>query len=253
MSLLVKFTKESMQSFTVEVDDTTYIAAFNDGKKLKFHLEDTWDVEISDELLMAQPTSTLRALTHFIETHCHNGEFQLDIRIAYEKDELLEVLKRNAYFNDLDIYELIECGSGYTITTGHKLTESRELLLIEEPNTSLMYHKLFPDMNLLRSLENIGYTFRMGLGLKISKQHYATTHRGSKSKDRRKLQSIVILKDGTFYRKIPKAKWVKLVDLTDADSVSFGTRFMKKLLSTHENQLQSKWKKLKDSRANNPR
>jgi hypothetical protein len=121
-------------------------------------------------------------------------------------------------------------------------------LLIEEPNTSLMYHKLFRNKQLLRDLEGLGYTFQMGSGLKIYKKYYSSTHRGSGPSQRRTLQSIVIMKDGVFFRKIPKAKWVQLADPSDKDSLSWGELFMKKILQDHQKNHELRKQKLMKKR-----
>lgn len=105
-------------------------------------------------------------------------------------------------------------------------------MLTEEPNTSLMYHKLFPNKKLLRDLESRGYKFDMGSGLKLHRKYFASKHRNSSGgpKQQRTIQSLVIFKDNKFFRKIAKATWVNLVDPSDKHSITFGEVFMGKLL-----------------------
>lgn len=107
--------------------------------------------------------------------------------------------------------------------------------LTEEHNTSLMYHKLFPNTRLLRDLEAKGYKFEMGGGLKLQRRFFSSTHRNSSGGPRRQrmIQSLIILKNGKFFREIPKAAWVQLVDPSDKDSKTYGEVFMRKLLD-HE-------------------
>lgn len=129
----------------------------------------------------------------------------------------------------------------YKTFTNNMLAE----ILSEEHNTSLMYHKLFPNHRLLRDLQAKGYSFEMGSGLKLQRQYYASQHRNSSGpKRQRMLQTIVVFKDGKFFRKIPKASWVQLVDPSDQKSVTFGELFMKKLLDTEMQQYNQAEQKL---------
>lgn len=103
--------------------------------------------------------------------------------------------------------------------------------LDEEHNTSLMYHKLFPNKRLLRDLEAKGYKFEMGDGLKLHRKYYASQHRTSSGpRKQRMIQTLLIFKNGKFFRKVTKAAWVQLVDPSDKDSTTFGEVFMRKLL-----------------------
>jgi hypothetical protein len=103
--------------------------------------------------------------------------------------------------------------------------------LTEEPNSSLMFHKLFPNRRLLRDLESRGYEFVMGDGLKLQRQYFSSQHRANSGpKRQRMIQTLIIFKKGKFFRKIPKSSWVQLVDPSDGESKTFGEVFMKKLL-----------------------
>lgn len=114
-------------------------------------------------------------------------------------------------------------------------------MLTEEANTSLMYHKLFPNRKLLRSLEARGYQFIMGDGLKLQRQYFSSQHRTNGGpKRQRMIQSLVILKDGQMFRKIPKSNWVRLVDPSDKNSLTFGEVFMRKILQQELQKQQDK-------------
>lgn len=121
--------------------------------------------------------------------------------------------------------------------------------LSEEHNTSLMYHKLFPNTRLLRDLEAKGYKFEMGSGLKLQRKYFASQHRNSSGPRRqRMIQSLVIFKDGKFFRKIPKASWVQLVDPSDKDSKTFGEVFMRRLLDDENRRYKEREQKLLSKR-----
>lgn len=161
--------------------------------------------------------------------------------VPHTFDDMVHCYESLQFLLDIDVYR-----DGVNVViefVDHSNVDSDELLT-EEPNTSLMYHKLFPNRRLLRDLEGVGYKFQMGSGLKIYKKFYASTHRGSGPSKRRTLQSIVILKDGQFFRKIPKSKWVQLADPSDMHSESWGAMFMKKLLGDEQRKIREKHKKL---------
>jgi len=121
--------------------------------------------------------------------------------------------------------------------------------LTEEPNSSLMYHKLFPNRRLLRDLESKGYSFDMGAGLKLQRQYFGSQHRNTSGpKQQRMIQSLVIMKDGKFFRKIPKASWVQLVDPSDQNSKTFGEVFMTKLLQQENDLYKAREKAINDSK-----
>lgn len=159
------------------------------------------------------------------------------LTIPHDFDVMTPCYETLQFMFDLDIYR--DGGSIVVENGNHQLMDGTEVLT-EEPNTSLMYHKLFPNRRLLRDLEGVGYKFQMGNGLKIYKKFYASTHRGSGPTKRRTLQSIVILKDGQFFRKIPKSKWVQLADPSDMHSETWGVMFMKKLLKGEQEKLSAK-------------
>lgn len=119
-----------------------------------------------------------------------------------------------------------------------EITNSNENNTItEEHNTSLMYHKLFPNNELLRELEKYGYKFEMGNGIKLHKQFFASKHRNKSGPSRqRTIQTLIIFKNGQMYRQIPKSQWVLLVDPSNAKSKTWGEVFMQKLLA-HEKQI----------------
>lgn len=123
-------------------------------------------------------------------------------------------------------------------------------MLTEEHNSSLMYHKLFPNSKLRKELESRGYTFKMGDGLKLQRKFFSSQHRaGSAPKRQRMIQSLIILKDGRMFRQIPKAAWVQLVDPSDKDSLTFGEVFMKKLLKLEIQKTEARIQKVVDARA----
>lgn len=135
----------------------------------------------------------------------------------------------------IDLYDINIRTEGGTI-----LVDTENNFITEEPNTSLMYYKLFKNKTLLRKLESFGYKFKMGSGLKLQKKAYSTTNRTKSPSKHRTMQSIVILKDGRLYRKIPKAAWIQLQDPSDADSKTWGEIFMQKLVDNEERLLKSK-------------
>lgn len=104
-------------------------------------------------------------------------------------------------------------------------------ILEEEPNSSLMYHRMFPDKRLNAELEAYGYKFRDGSGLKLMRKTMGSTNRNSRPHERRTMQSIIIFKDGRIFRKIAKQKWNQLVDPSDKDSVSWGVAFQRKMVA----------------------
>jgi len=239
MSLLSDTYKSLGTNSVIHSDVTAYTVVTNGVETLNVLKSGGVWVTTLDE--GADPIHTISKLDSFVCGHSYKDPaFELTIGGVTEHSTLI-LLKHTAFFCELDISMV-----GDTITLSHNLLGS---MLVEEPNSSLMYHKLFPDVTTLRDLENIGYTFKMGAGLAISKQHYATSHRGSKSASRRSLQTIIIMKDGNMFRKMPKAKWVQLVDPSDKDSITYGVRFMKQLLKDHTDKLQSRWDKLKTDRS----
>lgn len=122
-------------------------------------------------------------------------------------------------------------------------------ILYEEHNTSLMFHKLFPNPKLRQELEARGYEFKMGEGLKLQRAFFGSQHRGkSAPKRQRMIQSLVILKDGMFFRKIPKASWVMLIDPSDKDSLTFGEAFMRKLLKSEIQKTEARMQRYLDTK-----
>lgn len=143
------------------------------------------------------------------------------------------ICKNISLWYEVDYYKSDRC---YTIVP----TQPGDLL-VEEHNTSLMYHKLFPNYSLLRELEAFGYSFEMGAGLKLQKKFFASQHRNvSGPRRQRSIQSLLILKNGLFFRQIPKPQWVMLVDPTDNNSKTWGEMFMRKLLDTEKTKYQNK-------------
>lgn len=104
-------------------------------------------------------------------------------------------------------------------------------LLVEEANTSLMYHKLFPNKTKIRTLEDLGFEFKMGSGTKILKRHLSRSSRSRGAHKHRTLQTITILYRKRFFRSFTKAEWVMLVDPTDQHSQTKGDVFLDKLIA----------------------
>lgn len=109
-------------------------------------------------------------------------------------------------------------------------------ILEEEPNSSLMYHRMFPDKRLNAELEAYGYKFRDGSGLKLMRKTMGSTNRNSRPHERRTMQSIIIFKDGRIFRKIAKQKWNQLVDPSDKDSETWGVTFQRKMVAAERKQ-----------------
>lgn len=104
-------------------------------------------------------------------------------------------------------------------------------LLAEEANTSLMYHKLFPNKTKIRQLEDLGFEFKMGSGTKILKKHLSRASRAGGAHKHRTMQTITILYRKRFFRSFTKAEWVMLVDPTDQNSQTQGDVFLDKMIS----------------------
>ncbi|MFY0655374.1 MAG: hypothetical protein JXR12_01220 [Neptunomonas phycophila] len=126
---------------------------------------------------------------------------------------------RGMYNYNMDLFE-------HTIVLGEQVE-----ILEEEPNSSLMYHRMFPDKKLNAELESYGYKFRDGSGLKLMRKTMGSTNRNSRPHERRTMQSIIIFKDGSIFRKIAKQKWNQLVDPSDSQSVSWGVAFQRKMVA----------------------
>lgn len=239
MNLLQRMYEANNKMINWQHDETTSTVGFNDVddcyRSYTFEQmeDDTWCVDIN--IIHDEHIATYQSIVDaFVQHNSKNDDLMLEFHtLSKHKDYMLQILKPLKHVHDFLVYE--QRDGEFSVFTASKSTllehQSQHELLMEEPNTSLMYHKLFPDKRLLRDLETHGYSFQMGSGLKIYKKYYASTHRGSGPSQRRTLQSIVILKDGKFFRKIPKSKWVQLIDPSDKDSVSWGTAFMKKMLA----------------------
>ncbi len=120
------------------------------------------------------------------------------------------------------------------------LLDSAVEFITEEPNSSLMYHRLFPNKRVNAELEAYGYKFRDGSGMKLSRKHFGQTNRNSGPSERRTMQSIIIFKDGRVFRKIAKQKWNQLVDTSDAESESWGVAFQRKIIADERRQRKEK-------------
>lgn len=94
-----------------------------------------------------------------------------------------------------------------------------------------MYYKLFPNRTKIRTLEDLGFQFKMGSGQKILKQHLSRSSRARGVHSHRTLQNIVILYNGRFFRKFTKAQWMMLLDPSDKDSQTYGDKFLDELIN----------------------
>lgn len=123
------------------------------------------------------------------------------------------------------------------IADGHTLELEQQVeYLQEEPNSSLMYHRMFPNKRLNAELESYGYTFRDGSGMKLMRKTMGSTNRNSRPHERRTMQSVIIFKDGRIFRKIAKQKWNQLVDPSDKDSETWGVAFQRKIVASERKQ-----------------
>jgi hypothetical protein len=229
MKLLKQLHSDLTTTISWIINESERVASFTSYDKTK-HLiefksidEMSWDVSLEHNFTHSLKTYS-SMISSFIQMN-EGCEYILNISTSEQNISNLSHL-----INEMDI--VYDCNirkvkdNQYEISNKFYGTE----ILSEEPNTSLMYHKLFPSKYLLRKLKEKGYTFKMGEGLKIYKKHYGSTNRGSGPSKRRTLQSIVILKDGKFFRKIPKSKWVQMKDPSDRESSIWGVIFMRKLL-----------------------
>lgn len=224
------------------------VASFDDRDGntvvVEFHRDDDGWTAHFDRIDEGYSNTYQKIFNSFIQ---HALQTEYDFKLTVEASEntrtfVSQMVKETVNMNDLDA---IVTGTNKLLFHIYEYEGDWDgEVLTEEPNTSLMYHKLFPNKKLLRQLENFGYKFSMGQGLKIYKKHYASTHRGSGPSKRRTLQSLVIHKDGQMFRKIPKPKWVQLVDPSDKDSETWGTVFMKKMLKAEEEKQEARKKKL---------
>jgi len=228
--------------------DPNCIAQFNDSAgnihNIKFTIVESskWEVAVDDSIHHHLNTySTIFSAFSQMFEHLYPFELTIHCNPLNEKHAIQVIKEINSIYD----YSAIKTSTGFVLTRGVDVDNE---ILTEEPNTSLMYHKLFPDKRLLRDLESRGYTFQMGNGLKIYKQYYSSVHRGSGPSKRRTLQSIVILKDGRLFRKIPKAKWVQLADPSDQHSDTWGTLFMRKMKKHEQDRIQTRKQKLQDHR-----
>lgn len=108
--------------------------------------------------------------------------------------------------------------------------------LLEEPNTSLMFYKLFPDQRITRQLECYGFTFQMGGGKKNLKTVLSRAHRSRGVHTQRSKQTILILHHGRIFREFTTEKWSSHIDPSDKDSKTHGQAFLEKLLAYVTNQ-----------------
>lgn len=246
MNLLEKIYRDANAPLTWRLEESAISVGFTD-------IDDCWREHVFEETgdnawrvtLFELHTDHICVYQRIVDAFAQQQEKNENLTLRIETKKSLreyftQILTPLKDLHDFLIYETID-GDFLTLTASKTyMFESQRMkeILTEEPNTSLMYHKLFPDKKLLRDLESKGYSFQMGSGLKIYKKYYASTHRGSGPSQRRTLQSIVILKDGKFFRKIPKAKWVQLQDPSDKDSVTWGTIFMRKMLADHNTKQQ---------------
>jgi hypothetical protein len=191
-----------------------------------------WSIDLTRVPLSANLISTLFNIVERHYTVAQRDNTSLSLRGYGDCAEVLRpICERLKLFYGCDFYQT----DRQFIINENQIDD----ILTEEHNTSLMYHKLFPNLRLLRDLEAFGYKFEMGSGLKLHKQFFASKHRNKSAPTRqRTIQSLVIFKNGEMYRQIPKANWVMLVNPSDYNSKTWGEKFMEKLLA-HEQKILS--------------
>ncbi len=240
VSSTIKWTHHNDSKTATFVDNTNIL------HELRFTpiSDTTWSVLLERNFNTSMHTYST-VFSAFSQMFEHLDLFELIIHSnRLNEKETMQVIKEIKHIYDYNVHSTND--GLYELCRG--IENSSAEILTEEPNTSLMYHKLFPNKRLLRDLESRGYKFQMGNGLKIYKQHYASVHRGSGPSKRRTLQSVVILKDGKIFRKIPKSKWVQLADVSDQNSVSWGTLFMKKMMARENENIKKRKAKLAQHR-----
>lgn len=250
MKFLTEIHSDISTNLKWRLDESTISVGFNsvddvwEDREFEKHNDNRWVLNM-ENFHTEHVNTYIDIVSAFAQMKEKSDNLILEIHTKNTKrDTIINMARVMKHVHDYLVYEREGVDGGTIFVLCKDMVLEHTELLMEEPNTSLMYHKLFPNKRLMKQLEALGYTFQMGSGLKIYKKYYSSTHRGSGPSQRRTLQSVVLMKDGSFFRKIPKAKWVQLADPSDKDSLTWGELFMKKILADHQKKTEDKRQKL---------
>lgn len=222
MSLLNELYNDVRTSFDWDIDNGTHTSYFG-SSSIEFNGSD--DCTIVNPVVNESDFNKIATITDIIKSFisAHNPR-----ELILESSNLqIQQLFHTAFERVAGMY-----GYGCMVEDSSLIMCKNLEFLSEEPNSSLMYHRMFPNKRLNAELESYGYKFRDGGGMKLMRKHMGTTNRNSGPHERRTMQSIVIFKDGRIFRKIAKQKWNQLVDPSDKDSETWGVKFQRKMVAT---------------------